>query len=291
VTARGVCWSTSPAPTLDDDFTTDGDGLGSFTSDLADLECGTTYYVRSYATNIAGTGYGNEQTFTTDDCTTVTDYDGNIYSIVVIGTQSWMGENLKTTHYADGTAIQLVENEATWAALSATEKAYCWYQNAPANGINYGALYTWAAATNGVAGDANPSGIQGVCPTGWHLPGDAEFKQLEMYLGMSQAEADATAWRGTDEGGKLKETGTLRWTTPNTGATNESGFGARPGGLRGENGVFQAISEKACFWTSAEWDTDHTIGWSRSLAYDHAETLRQIYMKNSGYSIRCVKDP
>src|ERR1051325_11630044 len=86
--------------------------------------------------------------------------------------------------------------------------------------------------------DSVPSGVQGICPAGWHLPSDAEWKLLEMNLGMSQAETDTTEWRGTTEGGKLKEAGTFHWSVPNTGATDSSGFGALPGGLRFSNGWF-----------------------------------------------------
>lgn len=290
VTAKGVCWGTTIDPTVSDDHTVDGSGTGGYTSVLSGLSCGTTYYVRAYATNAAGTAYGDEKVFTTSDCTTVTDIDGNVYGIILIGSQKWISENMKTTRYADGSDIQLVENGTAWGALAATEKAYCWYQNAPANGINYGAIYTWAAATNGMSSDASPSGVQGICPSGWHLPSDAEFKQLEIHLGMPPSEADGTAWRGTDEGGKLKATGTLHWTSPNTGADNESGFTARPGGSRSETGIYSGITEDAFFWVASEWDADNTIAWSRSLTFDRAETLRQIYLKNMGFSVRCVKD-
>ena len=110
------------------------------------------------------------------------------------------------------------------------------------NRDNYGGLYTWAAAMDGsTSSSTNPSGVKGVCPDGWHLPSDAEWKELEISLGMSQADADNTGFRGTDEGGKLKETGTAHWKSPNSGATNESRFTALPGGLRYYNGTFNAL--------------------------------------------------
>ncbi len=120
---------------------------------------------------------------------TVADYDGNTYKTIKIGKQWWMAENLKVTHYDDGTAISLVTSDTAWASLgnNSTDKAYCYHSNNE-NGEKdtYGALYTWAAAMNGAgSSSANPSGTQGVCPTGWHLPSDKEWKQLEMYLGMT----------------------------------------------------------------------------------------------------------
>ena len=159
------------------------------------------------------------------------DGDGNLYATTTIGTQVWMAENLRTTKYADGTAIPLVNTNATWNALTATSKAYCWYNDDIGNKATYGALYTWAAAMNGAASSAdNPSTIQGVCPTGWHLPSDEEWTELTYYLG-----GESVA------GGKLKETGTTHWNSPNTGATNETGFTALPGGYRGIYGNFGNI--------------------------------------------------
>ena len=137
---------------------------------------------------------------------TVTDIDGNTYRTVRIGDQIWMQENLRVTHYADGTAVPFVENSTNWDALEWDDKAYCWYDNSVANKDIYGGLYTWAAAMNGeLSSEANPSGMQGVCPNGWHLPSDSEWKQLEMYLGMSQSEADSENYRGINEGGNVLE--------------------------------------------------------------------------------------
>ena len=174
ITARGICWSKDQNPTLANVYTTDSTGIGSFTSSLTGLSVCTTYYVRSYATNANGTSYGNEISFISNN--TITDYDGNIYKIVTIGNQTWMAENLKTTHYTNGTEIQVVEDPTSWYALGNTDKAMCYYNNSTANADTYGALYTWAAAMNGAESSSNnPSSIQGVCPTGWHLPSDGEL--------------------------------------------------------------------------------------------------------------------
>jgi uncharacterized protein (TIGR02145 family) len=135
--------------------------------------------------------------------------------------------------------IREIENKLIWSDLKANNKAYCWYNNSATYMDTYGGLYTWAAAMNGATtSDTNPSNVQGVCPEGWHLPSDFEWKELEIHLGMSQADADSRGYRGIDVGGMLKEPGISYWESPNTGATNQSGFTAIPGGIRDENGNF-----------------------------------------------------
>ena len=275
VTARGVCWSTSPTPTIADSKTTDGTGTGSFTSSLTGLTANTPYYVRAYATNSAGTGYGSTQPFTTVSGT-VTDIDGNVYQTVTIGAQVWMAENLKVTHYRNGDPIPHVTDSATWSGL--TSGAYCEYNNDPSNVATYGRLYNWYAVYDS----------RNIAPEGWHVPTDEEWKQLEMFLGMSQSQADAWLWRGTDEGGKLKETGTTHWISPNTGATNESGFTALPGGYRLDNGTFIHVGDYANFWSST------VIGsydaYPRRLYYNYSKVFRNGIRKEHGLSVRCVRD-
>ncbi len=222
----------------------------------------------------------------------VIDVDGNIYNTIVIGRQVWMAENLKVTHYADGTPIPLVESSSEWSALTETDKAYCWHDNSLANKDIYGGLYTWAAAMNGIGSSTtNPSSIQGVCPEGWHLPSDDEWKQLEMYLGMNQGEADVLGWRGTDEGGKMKETGTTHWSSPNTGATNSSGFSARPSSYRYDNGSFTSVGTFTYFWTATKLVDRHAL--LRGLSFDYA-TVGRVGIPDTygpyGRSVRCVKD-
>ena len=291
VTARGVCWSTSSDPTTNDPHTTDGIGTGSFESSITGLTPNTTYYVKAYATNSAGTGYGNQRFFTTDDIpdNIVTDYEGNEYQTVVIGNQTWMAENLRSTRYANGAYIQEVQTSNDWANLGVSDKAYCWYNNSTSTGLIYGALYTWAAAMNGSSSSSsNPSQVQGVCPGGWHLPSDEEWKQLEMHLGMSRIQADAEEFRGTNEGGKLKSVETDLWLAPNYGASNESGFGAIPGGFRHYSGPFNNIGEGAYFHSSTQ--NASTNAWNRRLAYDLSSIYRGDYRKGSGFSVRCVKN-
>ncbi|MCX6834968.1 MAG: thrombospondin type 3 repeat-containing protein, partial [candidate division Zixibacteria bacterium] len=278
VTARGVCWSTDPAPTLANIHTSDGIGTGSFISNITGLTAGTLYYVRAYATNIVGTGYGDTQSFTTaSSSSTVTDIDGNVYQTVTIGTQVWMAENLKVTHYRNGDAIPIVTDGATWIGLATG--AYCNYGNDMNNVATYGRLYNWHAVVDS----------RNIAPPGWHVASDAEWKQLEMYLGMSQTGADQTGWRGTDEGGKLKETGTTHWLSPNTGATNESGFSGLPGGYRYLGGQYYDVGSHAVFWSSTEASSG--FAWCRNLSNAYSGVHRYDGGKEDGFSVRCVKDP
>ena len=207
---------------------------------------------------------------------TVTDIDGNTYRTVKIGNQWWMAENLKVTLYRNGDPIPNVTDAGTWAGL--TTGACCSYDNDDTYVETYGFLYNWFAVDD--------SRI--IAPEGWHVPTDEEWKELEMYLGMSQAEADAADWRGTDEGGKLKETGTTHWNAPNAGATNESGFFALPGGLRTLNGSFNNIWHYAFFWSSTELNSSNA--WFRYLINSSAQVYRYSDYKNDGFSVRCVKD-
>lgn len=221
---------------------------------------------------------------------TLSDIDGNSYGSIEIGDQVWMAENLRVTHYADGSAIPQVSDDSEWAALLSTSKAYSWYDNAIEYGDTCGTLYTWAAAMNGAAGnDLLPSGVQGVCPDGWHIPSDGEWKALEMFLGMSQEEADNHEWRGSDEGGQLKETGFSHWEMPNTGALNSSGFTAVPGGFRSTKGTFHSLGDYALYWTSSE-DSETNNAWYRTLNYIKEVVYRNSNYKNQGFSVRCVAD-
>ncbi len=291
VTARGVCWSTTSQPTPSHTYTTDGTGTGKFSSEITGLEPTTTYFVRAYAINSEGIGYGDEIEFNTlAPENIVTDYDGNTYTIAKIGFQTWMTENLKVKHYADGTPIPYIEEQSEWGNMGPTNKAYCFYSNDTSYKNVYGALYTWAATMNGAASShLNPSGVQGVCPTGWHVPSDVEWKQLEMHLGMTQTEADSKNWRSTDVGGKMKETGTAHWKSPNTGATNESKFSARPGGSRNSTGAFLNHRLDCYFWSST--DGGGSLPWYRYLGYEHMDIYRSDYQfYGEGYSVRCVRD-
>ncbi|MCF7815049.1 MAG: fibrobacter succinogenes major paralogous domain-containing protein, partial [Candidatus Cloacimonetes bacterium] len=165
--------------------------------------------------------FGCKETISLDSGNaTVTDIDGNVYQTLVLGDQEWMAENLKVTHYRNGDPIPNVTTNSTWAGLSTN--AYCYYDNDPANGDTYGALYNWYAVDD----------ARGLAPEGWHVPTDAEIMELEMYLGMSQQQANSTGYRGTNEGSKLAggydlwQNGALR----NDPEFGSSGFSFLPGG-------------------------------------------------------------
>ena len=164
----------------------------------------------------------------------ITDIDGNKYHTVKIGNQEWMIENLRVKHYRNGNAVPNVTSDSEWFNLSIS--AYCVYDNNEVNASTYGYLYNWHAVNDS----------QNIAPSGWHVPSDEEWKQLEMYLGMSQAEADAYGPRSTDVGGKMKETGINYWISPNTGANNESGFTGLPGGYRHDGDSYEYIIAIYC---------------------------------------------
>lgn len=207
---------------------------------------------------------------------TLTDIDGNVYQTVKIGNQWWMVENLKVTHYRNGDAIPNLTSDSEWGGISTG--AYCAYDNDENNVNIYGYLYNWFTVDD----DRN------IAPEGWHVPTDEEWKELEMFLGMSRVEADSAGMRGIDIGGKLKETGTTHWNRPNNGATNESLFTARPGGRRGGVGFFFWLGEGAYFWSSTEYN--NAEAWYRRLDNYLSDIWRETYEKNYGLSIRLVRD-
>jgi len=266
VTARGVCWGeySNPTITYNTDFTTNSSGTGTFTSVLTNLTEGTTYYVRAYATNSLGTSYGMQVSFTTL-AATVTDYDGNIYHTVKIGTQEWMMENLKTKHYNDGSLIPNITDNTGWSAL--ITGAYCDNNNNSSNSTTYGRLYNWYAVNDS----------RKLAPIGWHVPSDAEWTTLSTYLGGE-----------TLAGGKLKDSTTLYWFSPNTGATNETGFKALAGGFRNNDASFGSIGYRGYWWSS---DLSSSTGaWARGMYYLSSTLERNNYYKLCGFSVRCIKD-
>jgi len=208
---------------------------------------------------------------------TVTDIDGNLYKTVKIGTQWWMAENLRATRYSDGSQIPEVTDDWDWRSM--TTDGMCWYDNDYTKyGSVYGGLYNWYAVDQGK-----------LCPAGWHVPTDQEWQILEKHLGMSQADADKLGWRGSDEGSKLKDTGTVHWVSPNTGATNITGFSALPGGYRNHfNGYFGFVTGVGYFWTASSPST--YFAWYRELGYHETKIQRSYFDYKYGFSVRCVKD-
>jgi uncharacterized protein (TIGR02145 family) len=268
---RGVCWSTSTNPTILDNKTSDGTGPGTFTSSITGLKTNTRYYLRAYATYSSGTEYGSEIFFSTrGEEGTVTDIDGNTYSTIQIGTQVWLAENLKTTKYNDGTNIPNVMDNTAWAAL--VTPAYCWYNNDAANyKDSFGALYNWYTL------DRSRNGAKNICPAGWHVNSNAELTSMITYLG-----GDLVA------GGKLKEVGIAHWIVPNTGATNESGFSALPGGERDLDGTFSGIMASDTWWTSTPNDSANFWYWA--VSYNGGTIGAGYDPAQRGFSVRCLKD-
>ncbi len=209
---------------------------------------------------------------------TIMDIDGNVYRIIRIGRQWWMEENLRVTHYLNGDPIPQVPDTVEWRGLQ--NGAYCHYGNDSGYVATYGRLYNGHAVQD----------ARSIAPDGWHVPGDEEWKEMEMVIGMTQQEANQEGWRGNhDEGGKLKEAGTAHWQSPNLGATNESGFTALPGGLRTDTYGDFGMQMSAAFWTST--GEDSLTAWQRTLHYNNTNVYRYHENKYNGYSIRCVKGP
>lgn len=194
----------------------------------------------------------------------IADVEGNQYHTIRIGNQVWMSENLKTTHYNDGTPIPAITDQTIWANL--TTPGFCWYNNdKPAHHTTYGVLYNWHAVNTG-----------NLCPTGWKVPTGNDIETLNNALG------------GTAVGGQLKETGTVHWTSPNEGATNESGFTALPGGRRNPDGSFIYLHDFGFFWGSSQLNASEA---SAFYLYHQNTTFFGVGVsKNNGYSVRCIKE-
>lgn len=287
VIERGVYWGSSPNPEITGTKIQVGSGIGAFSITLTGLNPNTKYYQKAYGINKAGIGFGPQRSFYTGsavDNYTISDIEGNVYPIKLIGTQVWMTSNLKTTKYANGDNIPFVVPTNEWNVLSPSAKGYCLYNNEIALKDIYGALYTWGAATNVIASNTKPSGVQGVCPDGWHLPSMPEWAILVEYLGGVEVAAD-----------KMKEPGSLHWIIPpNSGgfmpniSNNESGFTGLPGGSRNGSGGFYGMGIEGYWWSSSH---DANRQYNASLfrisnfgvEYNSSEKI-------IGCSVRCLRD-
>ena len=282
VTARGVCWSTSHNSTITGNHTSNGEGMGSFTSTLTELTAGTTYFVRAYATNNYGTNYGDEMSFSTPlpfvcGINTVSDIEGHVYNTVQIGEQCWMKENMRATKYANGTSI----TRATTSQSSITTRYY--YD--PGNATNYGYLYNWPAAKGPYSNN------QGICPDGWHVPSHGEWTELTQYVGsqsnylcsnnstyIAKALAATTGWNTSS--------GTCA--VGNTPSSNNStGFSALPAGCF-SSGSYVSSGSGACFWSSTEYNSSEA--YARALSWHSAGVSSYDNGKDLGYSVRCLRD-
>jgi uncharacterized protein (TIGR02145 family) len=270
VTETGVYIGTEPNPHLTGNKAPAGSGTGEISLKLVNIPHSTCFYYRAYAINSSGESVGNEKNFLTTILTetdSITDIEGNRYRIVKLWDQWWMAEDLKTTHFADGSPIPSVKDGTAWSNL--TGPGYCWNNNDSAtNAGTYGILYNWYTVET-----AN------LCPAGWHVPSDDEWTILTDHLG------------GEDyAGGRLKEIGTEHWNDPNTGATDEAGFTALPGGTRRDFGTFESIGGRASWWTATEFQSDQNLARRRVIDYNRANVINRIDNKKYGLSVRCVKD-
>lgn len=208
---------------------------------------------------------GNLNTIPSNLCPpNITDIDGNTYNVIKIGFQCWMDENLTATKYNDGSDIPLVTDQSAWGNL--TSPGYCWYNNDPVTGNTYGALYNWHTVNTG-----------NLCPNGWRVPSIEDWELLISYVGDINI-----------VGGKLKETGTEHWNYPNTGATNETGFTALPGGIR-ELTEFDRIRNYGHWWSATPSVTTNQA-WYVMITTGGAYIQLNSYLMKYGFSVRCMKD-
>jgi len=271
ITSRGLCWDTTSNFTILNciDTTIVNGEIGSFSSIINNLQRNTKYYVAAYATNEEGTSYGQVKEFYTEDATCgvlTVNYEGQTYNTIKIGSQCWFKENL---NYQTG-------------------NSWC-YDNNLSNCSTYGRLYDWETIMNGEASSNNvPSNVQGICPAGWHLPSDNEWKILEgnadTEYGVGNQVWDEEGYRGYDAGKRLKTT--FGWSS-NQG-TDAVGFSALPGGFRYQSGSFVSLFDGAHWWTATEHNSEN--GWSRFLSVYENTVSRNNYEKTFGFNVRCLKN-
>nr|WP_315183670.1 fibrobacter succinogenes major paralogous domain-containing protein [uncultured Flavobacterium sp.] len=200
--------------------------------------------------------------------TTVSDIDGNVYSIVKICNQTWMKSNLNVSKYRNGDIIPQVTNTTQWASL--TTGAWCYYRNITANGVVYGKLYNWYAVNDS----------RGLAPQGYHIPTQTEWNSIINCLG-----GDGPGGAG----GKMKEAGYSHWVSPNAGATNSSGFTALPGRLRTNLGdAVNGDGTSGNWWSSSQFNSADAFKFDTGTEEDYAGIFH--YPKSWGCSVRCVKD-
>jgi uncharacterized protein (TIGR02145 family) len=220
----------------------------------------------------------------------VTDIGNNIYETVKIGELWWMAENLRVTRYRNGDEMPTGLDNGVWG--DTTSGAFAVYPHGLVDHIDsdeemleaYGALYNWHAVAD----------ERGLCPEGWRVPADVEWKLLEMYLGVSQQAVEKTGWRENDEGGKLKSTRTIplihpTWESPNLGATNETGWSGLPGGYRDYSGEFGYLGTFGRWWSSSEHVPGGDYVVFRSLGSNYSGISRFVALKQHGFSVRCVR--
>ncbi|MCF8373226.1 MAG: fibrobacter succinogenes major paralogous domain-containing protein [Bacteroidales bacterium] len=280
VSERGLCWNTTGSPTTSDSILILGSGRGPFSKSQTGFATDTTYYIRAFAINTLGTSYGDEMQFIINSQTItcgyqISDYDGNVYNTVLIGNQCWMQENLRTTHYANGNPLIDGTNAGGIAGNDTTQFMFDYNNNTSYTNV-YGKLYTWAAVMGSFSSSVSvPSGVQGICPVGWHVPSNDEYWVLNYFLGGEQV-----------AGGKLKDATNNYWFPLYNQATNESGFTALPCGSRYNDGTFAPINKRGSWWTATGYVHAHFM----TLLHNYNESFDQTWYKEMGRSVRCLKD-
>ena len=276
IISTGICWNTIGNPTINDFKTIDVNNNGTFLSNLSSLEGSTRYFVRSYATNKVGTSYGNQKLLWTKSNITATDYDGNVYQTITIGTQVWMAENLKTTHYRNGDNItyfsaNIAENEIIEIG------GYNWYNDSIKFKNIYGANYNWFAYTDS----------RNLCPVGWHIPSLDEWNTLINYLDGPNVAA-----------GKMKEDGLNHWKSPNE-ADNSSGFNALPAGDGFEMGDYNSSTKQLLSYNGlgywARFGSSTRMQYYVSSYIIELDNTNILSISNDfrfyyTVSVRCIKD-
>jgi len=281
VSQKGVCWSTTPDPTVTGDKTIDGPGAGTFLTNVTGLSPSTYYYIRAYATNSEGTGYGESVTVNTWSGT-VTDIDNNFYYTIIIGSQEWMGVNLRTTRLNDGNDLELISNDTS---IHTNTPGYRFCHPVDAGGVLLVDTTIYGAIYNGYAVMSDK-----LCPKGWRVPSYDDWNTLINYLGDYRV-----------AGGKMKETGTAHWNSPNTDATNESGFTAVPagrfgrysGGCYGDGNGCSESGYAGYWWSSSQNIKDFredTVLYVAVISYDSAGVYPGSGFPYDGRSVRCIKD-
>jgi uncharacterized protein (TIGR02145 family) len=286
ILARGVCWSTNAEPTINDSKTNEEPGIGAFTSNLTELASGTTYFVRAYATNDAGTSYGNQIEFTTVEDGIVYDYQGNMYQTIVLNNKTWMAENLRAERYSNGDAIAKLLNNSAWA--NTTLGACVVYSHVLGNGVNssdemlaaYGMLYNWHAVVD----------VRNICPIGWRLPTIGEWTELINSLGIAGA-GNLKSCRQINSplGGVCATNSHPRWRENLTFyGTNSSNFGALPSGMRYSEGTYVSLGEQGSWWSSTEQGSLNA--WLVNTYFNSGSIEKSVDRKTLGLSVRCIKN-